>query len=584
MTRNFIRAEVPDEEKRHPAQLATASFRAVVATQRKSDSDSSFDFPDLHNVIGRILDQNNSIESRKRVLARVQRSWDDVGRDLTSLQPTPTAIELAGAEQLILQHAMFETAQAYSQGKLASLLPVRKGALIVTAGRLGEKSLERLLGVPYLPILMPSSRAAELYMWRAHLGYSGMFHRSVAMTLAKSKLSVWIVKPKDLAKRIVFQCMECRINRKKLAGQQMALLREESLQCCPPWTFISLDFAGPVVIKGEVNVRSRGKSWILIYVCRSTKAVCLLATSGYSTADFLCKHEEFVARKNKPKKIVSDRGSQLVRAGIVLAEKEKPGNWKWEEVVRKNSTTTWEFVPIGSQHRNGLSESQVKVLKKCLHHALTPGTVLKYSELITLLAKIAHSINSRPLGLSSTSQDSQQEDFLSPITPNQLLLGKTDDEAPALEYDEDDKFTARLAYVSSVYDTWWTAWHQQVLPTLVPCKKWRKEVRNIQVGDIVFMHYPNSIKDHYRLARVVDTFPDEKGLVRTVLVSYRRRDKRETAAQYKAKPLVKEKVSVQRLSVLLPISEQTSPSSATPMSLSSSTCPSSSSPAPTSSV
>ena len=155
----------------------------------------------------------------------------------------------------------------------------------------------------------------------------------------------------------------------------------------------------------------------------------------------------------------------------MLAEKKKPGNWKWEEVVRKNSTTTWEFVPIGSQHRNGLSESQVKVLKKCLHHALTPGTVLKYSELITLLAKIAHSINSRPLGLSSTSQDSQQEDFLSPITPNQLLLGKTDDESPALEYDEDDKFTARLAYVSSVYDTWWTAWHQQVLPTLVPCKK-----------------------------------------------------------------------------------------------------------------
>ena len=45
--------------------------------------------------------------------------------------------------------------------------------------------------------------------------------------------------------------------------------------------------------------------------------------------------------KNKPRKIVSDRGSQLVRAGIVLADKEKPGNWKWDEVVRKNSTTNW---------------------------------------------------------------------------------------------------------------------------------------------------------------------------------------------------------------------------------------------------
>ena len=86
---------------------------------------------------------------------------------------------------------------------------------------------------------------------------------------------------------------------------------------------------------------------------------------------------------------------------MVLADKEQPVNWKWDEVVRQNSTTNWEFVPVGSQHRNGLSESTVKVLKKSLHLALTPGTVLKYSELVTLLAKISHSVNSRPLGIGS---------------------------------------------------------------------------------------------------------------------------------------------------------------------------------------
>ena len=213
--------------------------------------------------------------------------------------------------------------------------------------------------------------------------------------------------------------------------------------------------------EGVVNIRSRRKSWILVYVCRNTKAVCLLATSGYSTADFLCKHEEFVARKNRPKSIVSDRGSQLVRAGMTLAEKEKPVNWKWEDVVRNNSATNWEFVPVGSQHRNGLPESMVKILKRCLHLALPAGIVLKYSELVTLLAKISHCVNSRPIGLGSTPQDSQQEDFMSPITPNQLLLGKTDDEAPPLEYEDDDRLTARLAYVSGVYDTWWKSWYQR---------------------------------------------------------------------------------------------------------------------------
>ena len=573
VTREFIRVEIPDDEKRHPGQLATATFRAVVVKERKAGKNPDIVYPVKHIAIGEILEKNNSLESRKRVIALVNRGWDQPAGTISDLRmtevlkPSPSALELTKAERMILAHGMFDTAQAYHQGSLVSLLPERQGPLIVTRGRLGEKSMERLLGVSALPILMPTSRAAELYMWRAHLGHSGLFHRSVAQTLAKSRVSVWIVKGKNLAKKICFECMECKRNRKQLAGQQMALLRDESLQCCPPFTFISLDFAGPVIIKGEVNTRSRKKSWILVYVCRSTKAVCLLATSGYSTEDFLCKHEEFVARKNRPRTIVSDRGSQLVRAGMVLADKEQPVNWKWEEVVRQNSTTNWEFVPVGSQHRNGLSESTVKVLKKSLHLALTPGTVLKYSELVTLLAKISHSINSRPLGIGSTSQDSQQEDFLSPLTPNQLLLGKTDDEAPPLDYDETDSHTARLAYVSAVYGAWWNAWYQQVLPTLVPYKKWRKEVRNLEVGDIVYMYYPNSIKDHYRLARVLETLPDEKGLVRTVRVGYRKRNKREKSLPYKAKPLTEELVAVQRLSVLLPASEQVpSTSDAPPVS------------------
>ena len=182
--------------------------------------------------------------------------------------------------------------------------------------------------------------------------------------------------------------------------------------------------------------------------------------------------------------------------------------------------------------------------------------MLKYSELVTLLAKISHCVNSRPLGVSAISQDSQQEDFLCPITPNQLLLGKTDDTAPPLEYAEDDRLTARLAYISNVYESWWKAWHKQVLPTLIPCRKWRKKDRNLQVGDVVHMYYSGSIKDDYRLARVVETYPDESNLVRTVKVAFKRRDKRESAKDYKSIPLIEEIVSVQRLYVLLPVSEQ----------------------------
>ena len=138
-----------------------------------------------------------------------------------------------------------------------------------------------------------------------------------------------------------------------LAGQQMARIKEESVTMCRPFTFVSLDFAGPVKVKGAVNSRAKIKCWIVVYCCRSTKAVDLLATCGYDTQSFLLKHEEFVARHAAPKTIVSDRGTQLVSAGKVLAEKATksditPVKWDWAKITRENKVSNWMFVPIGS--------------------------------------------------------------------------------------------------------------------------------------------------------------------------------------------------------------------------------------------
>ena len=52
-----------------------------------------------------------------------------------------------------------------------------------------------------------------------------------------------------------------------------------------------------------------------------------------------------------------------------------------------------------------------------------------------------------------------------------------------------------------------------------------------------------------------ETFPDHKGLVRTVKVMYRRRDKREPSDKYWRKLPVEEIVSIQRLALLQVASE-----------------------------
>ena len=541
-------SKIPAEEMRSPY----AYLRVALAQVNMSELGNG-----LFQSVETVLNGSNDLDSRIRVLARLFKGWGAVTQDeaLIAMKNNLSREDLIRSERFILLYGMLKTVGAYEKGQLVSLMPFRSHNLVVTRGRLGEKALEPLLGVSELPILMYDSRVAELYMWRAHRGHCGFLHRSVAETLARSRSCVWVVRGKMLAKKICNSCMECRRERKIALGQQMATLRLESSTVCPPWTHVALDFAGPVMIKGEVNARSRGKCWILVYICRSTKAVCLLPTAGYSTSSFLIRHKEFVARKGRPRSIVSDRGTQLVKSGIILAEKNTPKGWDWSSVVKANCASEWQFVPIGAAHRNGLAEATVKVLKKSLRHALEPGVVLSYAEMNTLLAEISFTINCRPLGLASVSGESEQDDVLCPLTPNQLLLGRTNDDGPILDYVADDRFTSRLSYVSQVYTCWWKKWISQVLPTLIPVKRWKTTRRNLVPGDVVMMLYEGNIKRDYRLARVKHVQPDSKGLVRTVTVCYRKRDSRESVSSYRSKPLVCEEVSVQRLSLLVPVNE-----------------------------
>ena len=145
----------------------------------------------------------------------------------------------------MLLHGMPATKDALDRGILASLLPVYDGRLIVTRGRLGEKSLSRLFGVSSLHILMPDTRVAYLFMLQAHCGEYGLVHRGAVTTLARSRRKVWIIKGRNLARRIVNSCPRCIIDRKQCLVQQMSDIKEESLTVAPPWRHLCLDLLVP---------------------------------------------------------------------------------------------------------------------------------------------------------------------------------------------------------------------------------------------------------------------------------------------------------------------------------------------------
>ena len=344
--------------------------------------------------------------------------------------------------------------------------------------------------------------------------------------------------------------MVCKRRRLISCQQRIGDIPVSKLVPCPPWTSIAIDYAGPFLIRDVVKGRTNKKCWAALYACANTRAVKIYPVLGYKTDDFLICHENFVANHGVPSHIQTDRGTQLVKAGQILAEeKDGPNSWDWHKIAHCNSASNWTFVPVGSHHRNGLPEVMIKMLKKSLQQAVHSSITLNFAEFTTLLSKIANCMNDRPLGLNG----SYDVDELVPLTPNMMLLGRNSDSVGEnMKFTEGGSFMQRVKYVEDVFQEWWARWSKDVLPALIPVRKWREKGANLQVGDICAMISKDKHRTEFRLVKVLEVFPDLDNLVRTVRIGYRRRDAREKGQNYKAKALTEELVAVQRLAILVP--------------------------------
>ena len=301
------------------------------------------------------------------------------------------------------------------------------------------------------------------------------------------------------------------------------------------------------------NSRAVIKVWGLVLVCQNTRAVKMLATAGYSTDDFLTAFTRFTSNHGNPLLVVSDAGSQLVKAGKVI-ERSDPSSLDWTRIregAAKNGTE-WKIVEPGCQWRNGLAEAAVKLVKNTLALTIASQKSLNYAELDTLFCSVASIVNQRPIAVKNFTQ----EDFHS-ITPNDLLLQRSKNTVPGIQYDNEESVTKRQLLMKELEDTWWRMWIVQALPLLVPFKKWRIEKRSVQKDDIVLVLYDRKVaKGVYRLGRVVAVLPDVHGRVRTVTVGMRPKNAREDVLPYVPKALEEITVGVQRIAVIFPVEEQ----------------------------
>ena len=454
------------------------------------------------------------------------------------------------AEWVWFRYAMKQTRQAHHSGKLKNLFTEERKGVIVVVGRAAE-GFQKQFGKDCLPVLMSNSRVAILVMLWAHYQH----HLARDITYATSLQKAWIVGGKRLAASIAKGCLRCRFKYKKKVEQQMATLPAEIQTQCKPFTNIGVDLAGPLTVRAMTNKRASLKVWNVIFVCLNTKAVTMHLAPGYSTDNFMLAYTSHTSIRGHPTKVHSDRGSQLVAAGKGIVE------FDWDLIAKTTARrgTTWDFAPAGGQWRNGAVEIFVKKFKESFE-ILYSNTRMNYAELSCAIKRIANVLNDRPLSVQKSSVHHPSEDFLTPLTSNMLILGRSGSCAPVEQETYNEIPADRISFVEELERSWWYQYKVQYFSSLVPTQKWCHPKRNICVGDVVLIEYKNkSFPGTYRLGRVnsVEVDPTDN-LVRTCTVTYKLIKSTATNPKdiYKGIVTKEIRVPVQRLVLICPIEEQ----------------------------
>ena len=396
-------------------------------------------------------------------------------------------------------------------GKHKKLLPTIENDIIVVGGR-AERWIQSTWNNQKFILLPGKHHFSKLVAEKEHIDVG---HLALESTIAKIRSKYWITGVRKLVREIIKNCRHCKMKFKKLASQKMSPLPVERLRPTPPFQHVGLDYFGPFEIKGEVQKRTRGKAYGLLFVCDSSRAVHAEIAQNFSTDTFLQALRRFGCVRGWPKKIHSDNGTQLVGATNEMSRVIKNLSWDEVQIFGHKFGTTWSFCPPDAPWQNGSTEALVKSIKRALK-CVMGNQVFSYAELQTVVYEAAQLVNQRPIGRHPTSPDEGAY-----LCPNDLLLGRSTAHVPQGPFAEKNSMKHRLQFIEEVVNSFWQRWSRDVFPNLVLEPKWHTERRNAQPGDVVMIQDSNAVRGNWKLGVITRILESKDGRVRNVEVRYK---------------------------------------------------------------
>lgn len=103
-----------------------------------------------------------------------------------------------------------------------------------------------------------------------------IMHAGVRDTLVQTREKYWILRARQVVKKVVSRCVLCKKFNAKAGQQTTAPLPRDRITESLPFETTGVDFAGPLYVKTQ-NVNA--KAYIALFTCAVTRTICLQRTS-----------------------------------------------------------------------------------------------------------------------------------------------------------------------------------------------------------------------------------------------------------------------------------------------------------------
>jgi hypothetical protein len=352
------------------------------------------------------------------------------------------------------------------------------------------------------PVILSSRQSITRLLVKS---FHQKFKHPVGLALALSKLQrhYIILGLNRFLTKVAASCLTCRKMQPKPDPPMMGPLPPEITRGSGrAFRTVGLDFAGPFTLRGAGRGLRAPIRHVLLLTCLQTRAVHFEVCTDQTTYSVVMALIRFTCVRGDPEIIYSDNQTSLLGTSQALEAEYKR---------RKPEGIVWKTIVPRAPHQGGRWERMVRSMKRALL-ALGESRLLKEDEFLTLLARAADLLNSRPLTRGSKG------DLSCFLTPNHFLVGRAETGLVGRVDSGNRLLGEKYRKLEKHIGDLWDRFLDEILLEARSREKWKSPVENLQQGDVVLVLERKLLDDGWEIGVLEDVTLGPDGQARSALV------------------------------------------------------------------